>query len=371
MNQNQVPIDEEFFRQRLQNLLNQGDRQTFQPNSSRVAQNQTSFGASGGTKQKKPPTFDGKGSFRDFLVQFEMISHMCQWDEHMIALELAASLRGSANEVLSDLETHERCHYPTLVNALYARFEPQNQSQLYKALLKGRIRRGNEPLPELAHDLKRLVRRAYPDLTNSMRDIIAKDAFLDSLNNKELELAVFQSQPVSLQGAPQVAVQFEAFQTSRHRREPPLRECFTENEFVDEVSLGSRISKLEEELKVFRMSNEPSQVEGKNLPKSDTQMIPVENASVKKTGMCFSCGHEGHFKVNCPKANVSKSKKVCYFCGNVGHVIVDCRLKGRTVEMALCLFCEERDHFMVNCDKYNKVNNMNNSSVSDHLTVIS
>ena len=44
-----------------------------------------------------------------------------------------------------------------------------------KLNFKGRIRKGNEPLPELAHDLKRLVRRAYPDLTNSMRDIIAKD----------------------------------------------------------------------------------------------------------------------------------------------------------------------------------------------------
>ena len=43
-------------------------------------------------------------------MQFEMISYICQWDEHMLALELAASLRGSAVEVLSNLEAHERCH---------------------------------------------------------------------------------------------------------------------------------------------------------------------------------------------------------------------------------------------------------------------
>ena len=139
VNQNKVPIDEEFFGERLQKPPNPADnRPIFHPNSSQVAQNQTFTGASGGTKQKKPPTFDGEGSFRDFLVKFEMISHMCQWNERMVALELAASLRGSAVEVLSDLEGHERCHYPTLVNAPCARAEPQNQSQLYKVQLKER-----------------------------------------------------------------------------------------------------------------------------------------------------------------------------------------------------------------------------------------
>ena len=61
------------------------------------------------------------------------------------------------------------------------------------------------------------------------------------------------------------------------------------------MSLGSRISKLEEELKVFRMSNESSPVQGKHLPKSNTQITFVENASVKKIGKCFSCGQEDHF----------------------------------------------------------------------------
>ena len=147
-----------------------------------------------GSKHKKPPPFDGTGSVRDFLIQVEMISHICQWDQAMMALELAACLRGSALKVLGDLEPRERSNYSTLVSALLARFEPGNQTQLYKAQLRGRVRKNNESLPDLAHDIKRLVRKAYPELPNEMRDVIAKDVFLEALNNKEMELIVFQSQ---------------------------------------------------------------------------------------------------------------------------------------------------------------------------------
>ena len=40
----------------------------------------------------------------------------------------AACLKGSALEVLGDLEQRERSNYSTLVSALLARFEPENQT---------------------------------------------------------------------------------------------------------------------------------------------------------------------------------------------------------------------------------------------------
>ena len=112
----------------------------------------------------------------------------------MMALELAGCLRGTALEVLGDLEPRERSNYSTLVSALLARFEPEKQAQLYKAQLRGRVRKNNKSLPHLAHDIQRLVRKAYPKLPNEMRDVIAKDVFLEALNNKEMELVVLQSQ---------------------------------------------------------------------------------------------------------------------------------------------------------------------------------
>ena len=75
-----------------------------------------------------------------------------------MAIELAASLRDSVVAILSDLQPSERWNYGQLFFALKTRFEPDNQTQLYRAQLKTRIRRNNETLPELPQDIRKLVR---------------------------------------------------------------------------------------------------------------------------------------------------------------------------------------------------------------------
>ena len=56
------------------------------------------------SKPKSPVLYDSKSSCRDYLVRFEMVSSLNKWVEATRALELATSLRGQAQGVLSDLE---------------------------------------------------------------------------------------------------------------------------------------------------------------------------------------------------------------------------------------------------------------------------
>ena len=221
---------------------------------------------------------------RDFLIQFEMISQICQWDQAMMALELAACLRGSALEVLGDSEPRERSNYSTLVSALLARFEPENQTQLYNAQLRGRVRKNNESLPDLAHDIKRLIRKAYPELPNEMRDVIAKDVFLEALNNKEMELVVFQSQIGSLQQALGVAVEYEAFQLSRQCRVLTyIRECVTETELsANHDNLALRLGQLEENIdKILKITIDKTKVLEK-APKAGKNVSHVGKKGILK-----------------------------------------------------------------------------------------
>ena len=63
------------------------------------------------------------------------------------------------------------------------------------------VRKNNESLSELAHDISKLARKAYIELTPKMRDTIAKDTFIEALSDRELELAVFLANTKSLQDA--------------------------------------------------------------------------------------------------------------------------------------------------------------------------
>ena len=50
--------------------------------------------------------------------------------------------------------------------------------------------------------------------TSNIRESLAKDSFVDALNDLDLEFAVFQSQAQNLNDALHAAVDFEAFRGS-------------------------------------------------------------------------------------------------------------------------------------------------------------
>ncbi|PIK53316.1 hypothetical protein BSL78_09795 [Apostichopus japonicus] len=61
-----------------------------------------------------PPQFDGASNWDDYMVQFELISELNSWTEQTKALYLAASLKGQARAVLSDLDSDRRRNYQAL-----------------------------------------------------------------------------------------------------------------------------------------------------------------------------------------------------------------------------------------------------------------
>ena len=107
------------------------------PSSPRTELRTSTVGAS--AKQKKPAYYNGKGSWLDYLVQFELIAEINRWDASTKALELATSLRDSAQGVLADLDDVERREYDCLVDALTSRFEPPNFAEVLGRNLKADV----------------------------------------------------------------------------------------------------------------------------------------------------------------------------------------------------------------------------------------
>ena len=80
-------------------------------------------------------------------------------------------------------------------HALEARFGTAHQTELNCVRLKTRTHHREESLAELAEDMERLVRLAYPNTTESMVEVLSKDHFIDCLPDEEVQLCICQNKP--------------------------------------------------------------------------------------------------------------------------------------------------------------------------------
>jgi len=90
--------------------------------------------------------------------------------------------------------------------------------------LKARSRRRDETLAELAEDVERLVRLAYPEATEAMVEVLAKDQFVDALPEEDMRLRIRQNKPVMLRDALRLALELESYQLASRQRPKLVRE---------------------------------------------------------------------------------------------------------------------------------------------------
>ena len=167
---------------------------------------------------QQPPKYDGKTSWEAFCAQFDIAARMNGWNDEDKAAFLATSLQGNATLVLSNLSEQDRRNYKLLVAALTSRFVVTHQSELARAKLKNRVKRRDETLPELVEGIESLTRVAYPDASQELQDVLARDHFIDALTDEDLRLRIRQAKPQSLQKALEIALELESFQlASKHR----------------------------------------------------------------------------------------------------------------------------------------------------------
>lgn len=104
--------------------------------------------------------------------------------------------------------------YDALCTALQQRFAPTNQTELYRAQLRGRKQKVVKSLPELRQDVRKLTNLAYPTATADLKEILAEEQFIDALRDPDMSLRIKQARPVDLNDAVRHAVELQAFQSA-------------------------------------------------------------------------------------------------------------------------------------------------------------
>ena len=261
----------------------------------------------GQREQKKPAVFDGTGSFRNYIAHFELVARINGWSDATCATELALSLRGSAQSVLSDLSRDMLHVYEAVKQALTTRYEPGNQSEIYRAQMKGRVRRRSEPLHELAQDVKTLARQAYPAAIGEVQDALARDCFVDALNDPAMELYIFQAKATCVDEALSAALQYEAFVVGRARRAGSdtthmVRAQREEKETVKPESEDSELERLRKHVDKLTeaMQNQSRDKNERYNSKSSASYTRSQNNGTE-TRKCFYCHEIGHLSWACKK----------------------------------------------------------------------
>ncbi|ESP03472.1 hypothetical protein LOTGIDRAFT_171409 [Lottia gigantea] len=265
----------------------------------------TSYGGSGGisrSNHRKPilaaSKYDGSTPLMDYKA-FQACVEFNEWTREEQGLHLSGSLMGSAQEVLSSLPLEDRYDYDSLKDALERRFQQKNQTELYRSELENRRQNPKEKLTELGQAVKRMVVLAYPTAEQSLQDVLAKDAFLDALqDDMDMVWKIQQSRPSNLEEATHVAIELESFCVSNETKRP--RQKYTRTLTEPKTDDGHTVEKLMKQiagltdgmktlqLKLEKMGPDRKKPDGvRNMTQNNHSQSPVGKHFTSPNGLTF------------------------------------------------------------------------------------
>lgn len=249
---------------------------------------------------QKPTTFDGSTLWESYYAQFEIVADINNWNDFQKAAYLATSLKGPALAVLGNLAPEDRQNLDVLLLALKNRFGSSHQTELSRMKFKNRVKQKDESLPEMAEDIERLCRLAYPDAPPTLRDVLARDQFIDALPDEDTRLRIKQERPRTLQKALEAALELESFQIAARQRVKVSRETELLRSAPDTGRKETgKFNQLEEGKLEMMKILERLEKSMKLCLDGVLAAVKVQRRSPKVAG-CWNCGELNHIRRNCP-----------------------------------------------------------------------
>ena len=277
-------------------------------------------GASASVSQNRPVVMPESFAALDseewdsWISHFEDCAVINGWSDERKAQFLAVRMRGAALLQLQGLATGVRENYTTLKGALREKFVPKERIELHKAEFRARHRERDEKLPDLASSLRRLVSRAYPEAVLDLQDSLAKDQFIDALEDREIRMKLRESGPKTLDEAVSHALQIEAMYEAESRRgkgrsvRVVQESSKSENSELLELikqntaAMNQMVNFVQQQQQQQQPSSEPKR-NGRGLGPN------AGRARDLRFRLCFKCHKKGHFMADCKQTSAGSGNK--------------------------------------------------------------
>lgn len=277
-------------------------------------------GASASVSQNRPVVMPESFAALDseewdsWISHFEDCAVINGWSDERKAQFLAVHMRGAALLQLQGLATGVRENYTTLKGALREKFVPKERIELHKAEFRARHRERDEKLPDLASYLRRLVSRAYPEAVLDLQDSLAKDQFIDALEDREIRMKLRESGPKTLDEAVSRALQIEAMYEAESRRgkgrsvRVVQESSKSENSELLELikqntaAMNQMVNFVQQQQQQQQPSSEPKR-NGRGLGPN------AGRARDLRFRLCFKCHKKGHFMADCKQTSAGSGNK--------------------------------------------------------------
>ena len=177
----------------------------------------------------KSRNFDGSTRVEAYMQQFRACAQYYKWTEEESSVEMKCALSSEAFTLVWSQTNLEQLAVAQLQEVLQEMYGSAKQEKKFHAELRARRRKANEDLQTLKADISRLMSSAFPGDASSMRQKMAIDYFLDSLDDLDFEFKIRKSEPKTLIDAYTRALRLEMIRKKIQKRElvkeAPVKHC--------------------------------------------------------------------------------------------------------------------------------------------------
>ena len=165
-----------------------------------------------------PESFTGSRSenFTDWVKDFELYAELNSWGEEQKFKFLPICLKDGARRVFSDLTGVT--NYANAISSLRERFDPQCYAEVHKLNLRRRKRNKNESFFDLALDLRKLAKQAFPKKDQEYLEDLVKEQFIEAVHSRELRLRLRRAKLSLLDEMVAFSVEHETYELLENAR---------------------------------------------------------------------------------------------------------------------------------------------------------